>query len=132
MSIRFNHGVRNKILEQYRTEFSNGQLRMYSSTIPLSPNDPVSGVLLAVFELPDVPFTPPEEGSMDKDGVWVGEIIASGTAGWFRLFSQDFESWIDGTLTTTGGGGDIELDSVSFTTGNVAIVTTINFTQPEE
>lgn len=129
MTIRFNLDLRNDVLSEYARQFSNGQLRIYSSTLPLSVDDPVGGQLLAVCELPDEPFTTPSNGVMEKNGVWVGEIIASNTAGWFRIFSQDFNAWLDGTVTATGGGGDLEVDSVAFVTNNVFIVNAISVTQ---
>lgn len=129
MTIRFNSDLRNDVLSEYARRFSNGQLRIYSSTLPLSVEDPVGGELLAVCELPDDPFTTPTNGVMSKNGIWVGEIIATNTAGWFRIFSQDFNSWLDGTVTATGGGGDLEVDDVAFVSGNVLLVDSITISQ---
>lgn len=131
MTIKFNAAIRNDVLSGYEQLFANGQLRIYSSTQPLSVNDPVGGALLALSVLPADPFTTPINGVIEKNGVWVGEIIATGTAGWFRLFSNDFEHWIDGTITVPAAGGDMEIDSLAFEVGNVFIVSSVSITQPE-
>lgn len=131
MSTRFNTVLRNRVLLEYRKQFASGQLRIYSSTLPLGVNDPVGGVLLAVCQLGSQPFTTPVAGVMEKDGVWVAEVIATGTAGWFRIFSPDFESWIDGTVTLVAGGGTMEVNDLAFVTGNVVLVNSVVITQPE-
>lgn len=42
---------------------------------------------------------------------------ASGTAGHFRLKQSGGTAVIDGTVTATGGGGDMQLGSTTITTG---------------
>ena len=42
---------------------------------------------------------------------------ASGTAGYFRIKTSGGTAKLDGTVTATGGGGDMQLGSTTITTG---------------
>ena len=42
---------------------------------------------------------------------------AGGTASWFRLKTSGGASMLDGTVTATGGGGDMTLGSTTITVG---------------
>ena len=42
---------------------------------------------------------------------------AGGTASWFRLKTSGGASMLDGTVTVTGGGGDMTLGSTTITVG---------------
>ena len=42
---------------------------------------------------------------------------ASGTAGYFRVKKSGGTAVLDGTVTATGGGGDMQLGSTTITTG---------------
>ncbi len=56
---------------------------------------------------------------------------ASGTAGYFRqLNGSGVCVWI-GTITATGGGGDMTLASTSITAGEPISITSYTYTQPE-
>jgi len=47
---------------------------------------------------------------------------ATGTAGWFRGYDSDGVAVIDGNITATAGGGDMEIDDVSIVAGgNIAV-----------
>lgn len=47
---------------------------------------------------------------------------ASGTAGWFRAYDSAGTAIIDGSITGTGGGGDMELDNTSIVAGGVIAI----------
>lgn len=51
---------------------------------------------------------------------------AGGTAGYFRLFNDSGTPFFQGTVTGTGGGGDLELDNVVIALG--AVVTIVSWT----
>jgi len=132
MSTKLNTVLRARLLERYNTDFGGGELRVYTLTQPVDPNDVPTGVLLGTSTLPATPFTSAVDGVINKNGSWLGEIIATGAAGWFRMYSSDFLSWVDGDVTAVGGGGVIEMTDLNFVSGNVFVVDTVTITQPAE
>lgn len=55
----------------------------------------------------------------------------TGTASWFRVKSGAGTIIIDGDITTTGGGGDLELNSTAIQAGAEVAVSSYSFTVPE-
>lgn len=55
---------------------------------------------------------------------------ATGTAGWFRGYDSNNVAVIDGSITATGGGGDMTLDSVSVVAGGVIALTSWTISHP--
>lgn len=60
-------------------------------------------------------------GAVAQSGTWSGTVTTAGTAGWFRIVGSVTDAGgssttlprIDGTITSTGGGGDITLTSTA-------------------
>ncbi len=69
-------------------------------------------------------------GSKAKSGTWTDSSAdATGTAGHFRIYdSGGTTCHIQGTVTATGGGGDMTVDSTSFTAGQSFTVNTFTLT----
>lgn len=55
---------------------------------------------------------------------------ASGTAGWFRAYDSNAAAIIDGSITGTGGGGDMELDDTSIVAGGTIALTSWTVSHP--
>lgn len=55
---------------------------------------------------------------------------ATGTAGWFRAYDSAATAIIDGSVTATGGGGDLTLDSVSIIAGGTIAMTAWTVSHP--
>lgn len=55
---------------------------------------------------------------------------ASGTAGWFRAYDGDDTAIIDGDITGTGGGGDMELDDTSIVAGGTIAIDSWTVSHP--
>lgn len=79
----------------------------------------------------DVSFGAPSSGQITNDPAAVNA-VASGTADGARLYdSTDANREITGlTVTTTGGGGDIELDNTSIASGQSIDMSAISYTVP--
>lgn len=56
---------------------------------------------------------------------------AAGTAGWFRAYDSDGNGIIDGNITITSGGGDMELDNINIAVNDTITVNSWTVTQPE-
>jgi len=114
-----------------------GVIRVYTGSKPAGPGSAATGTLLLEFTLSDPAFPTRSAGvaTLDVDPIPSDEGIADGTAGWFRaLDSTEAGSTglgvIDGTVTATGGGGDLTLNTVSITTGLVVEITSGTITVP--
>lgn len=89
-----------------------------------------SGTVLATMTLPSDWMAAASSGSKAKAGTWQdASADATGTAAHFRLFASDGTTChLQGTVTITGGGGDMELDNTSIATGQTVTVTTFSLT----
>lgn len=55
---------------------------------------------------------------------------ATGTADTFEIRNRDNAVVIDGTVTATGGGGDVEIDNTSIASGQTVELTSLTWTAP--
>ena len=55
---------------------------------------------------------------------------ATGTAGWFRGYTSAGVAVIDGSITASGGGGDMTLDSTSIIAGGTIAVSAWTIAHP--
>lgn len=132
MAIRLNTELRNLMAGEVGTTFAGGVLDIYSGSQPSSPNTAFAGDLLVSITLPDPAFGSASSGAINKEGLWAEEVTASGTAGSFRLRNAADTHSLDGSITGTGGGGDIELDDVSLTAEAFFVLDAATLTQPQE
>lgn len=100
-----------------------------------------TGTLLASITLPTPAFGAASGGdpaTANKNGTWEdASADADGTAGHFRIkqsgdagagAADATEERIEGTVSVTGGGGDLELDNTSIATGQTVTITTFDVT----
>lgn len=77
-----------------------------------------TGTLLAELLLPTDWLTAASAGTVALLGTWTGTAVAAGTAGHFRVKNNaGTVTHIQGTVTATGGGGDLTLDNTSIANG---------------
>jgi hypothetical protein len=78
--------------------------------------------------LPATPLTS-GTGAVTLNGTWTdASADATGTAGHYRLTQgSNIE---EGTVTATGGGGDLTLDNVSIASGQTVTISTWTRTMP--
>ncbi len=131
MTIRLDDDIRNDLLDGIDSTFNSGVLEIRSGTQPATANDAATGTLLASITLPADAFAAAGSGAKALAGTWQdASANATGTAGWFRLANGADTRRIDGDVTVTSGGGDLELDSVSITIAQVVTVTTFTLNMP--
>lgn len=71
-----------------------------------------SGTLLAELTLPSDWLTASSAGQVTRNGTWTGTAAAAGTVGHFRLKNNAGSvTHMQGTVTATGGGGDMTMDN---------------------
>lgn len=94
---------------------ASATITIYSGTKPATPETAATGTLLVTVPISGS-FTA-SGGAITSADPAAANPAASGTAGWFRLATSTSTAILDGTVTATGGGGDMTLGSVTITTG---------------
>jgi hypothetical protein len=108
-----------------------GTIAVRSGTRPADPATTATGTLLATVTLADPAFGAASSGVAtltDPAGV---TIAATGTASWFRAFDSNGAACFDGSVTATGGGGDLTVSTVSLVSGATLDVTGGTITMPQ-
>lgn len=130
MSLGFASGLRNAIADAITTfAGGSGKLRIYSGSRPATGG--TATTLLAELTL-NATFAPSASGGVLTLNAITSDTSAdaTGTATWFRIVKSDGTTHVmDGSVTATSGGGDLELDNTSIVaTGTVAIGSTRTIT----
>lgn len=131
MTVTYSHDVNDAANDAKETAVGTSpRLRIYNGTVPTNARTALSGnTLLAEGTLPSDWMANSANGVKAKAGVWTltGQAAAgAGTAGTFyRMFdSAGTNCKEQGTLTATGGGGDMTIDNNSIANGQVVTVST--------
>lgn len=130
MAERISTTARNRQADSMGDDLNSGTLKIYTGAQPASADDAPSGTLLVTINLPADAMAAAASGVAAKSGTWSGVAVADGTAGWFRFANSGATRNYDGSVTATGGGGDIELDDVSILTNQTVIISVFTITQP--
>lgn len=100
-------------------------LKIRTGAQPASCATADSGTVVATLNLPSDYMANASGGSKAKLGTWQDSSAdATGTAAHYRLYASDGTTCHEqGTVTVTGGGGDLELDNTSVTVGQTVTIT---------
>jgi hypothetical protein len=131
MAIQLSTTVRNARLDAIETTIGvSAVLKIRSGAAPANVATADSGTVLATLTLPSDWLAAASSGSKAKSGTWQDTSAdATGTAAHFRIYASDgTTAHLQGTVTVTGGGGDMTVDSVSFTAGQSFTVSTFTLT----
>jgi len=131
MAAQFSVTVRNARLDVIETTIGTAPIiKIRTGAVPASCATADSGTVLATVTLPSDWMSAASNGSKAKLGTWQdASADGTGTAAHFRLYASDGTTChIQGTVTATGGGGDMTLDNTSLATGQTFTITgfTIN------
>lgn len=129
MAVQYSTTVRNARLDAIETAIGTAPtLEIRSGAQPANCAAADSGTLLASMTLPSDWLADASGGTKALLGTWSDSSAdASGTAAHFRI-KQSSTCHMQGSITATGGGGDMTLDSVSITSGQVVTITSATFT----
>lgn len=130
MAISFKTTTANYALDQlYDNKFPASSILEIRSGAPAGPDNAASGTVLASITTPASPWAAAASKSKAKSGTWQdASADATGTAGHYRLKNAGDTEREEGTVTATGGGGDMTLDNTSIATAQVVTVTTFTRT----
>lgn len=133
MALQFSTTYRNALLDQLETTVgASAILEVRSGAAPANCAAADTGTLLASITLPADWMAAAASGSKAKAGTWQdASADATGTAAHFRLKdSTGVTVHMQGTITATGGGGDLTVDNTSFATGQAFTVSSFTLTAP--
>lgn len=131
MALQYSVAVRNAKLDAVETTIGvSAVLKVRTGAPPANCATADSGTVLATLSLPSDWMAAAASGSKAKTGTWEdASADATGTAGHWRLYATDGTTChAQGTITASGGGGDMTVDSVSFTAGQNFTVTGFTLT----
>src|SRR3990167_7048090 len=120
MAIQLSVAVRNGLLDAVETVISTSAvLKIRTGAQPADCATADSGTVLSTVTLPSDWLAAAGSGAKAKAGTWQDTSAdATGTAAHYRIYASDGTTChVQGTVTVTGGGGDMTVDSVSFTAG---------------
>lgn len=118
MTIQFSIAVANAYLDQIETTIGTAPiLKILSGSMPANCAAAETGTVLAQCTLPSDWLGAAASGVKSKSGTWEDTSAnATGTAGYYRIYdSSGTTCHQQGTVTATGGGGDMTVDSTAFT-----------------
>lgn len=130
MSLQLSVAARNAGLDAYETAVGvSAKLNIYSGSPPANCAAADTGTLLATLSLPSDWMANASAGAKAQVGSWTGSGSAAGTAGYFRIKdSANTTCHMQGTVTLTGGGGDMTMDNTNITSGQSITVNSFNLT----
>jgi hypothetical protein len=131
MAFQLSVAARNATLQALENEVGNNAILTISTgTPPLNCAAANTGIVLATMILPDDWLGAPSGGNVNLSGSWQDlSADASGTAGYFRLFNNaGTVCHMQGTISPTGGSGDMQLDNTNIATGQQITVTSFSIT----
>lgn len=132
MTVQLSTAVRNARLDAIESAIgASAVMKIRSGAPPANVGTADSGTVLATLALPADWMAAAASGSKAMSGSWADNAAdAAGTAGHFRVYASDgVTAHMQGTITATGGGGDMELDNTVFAAGQQFSVTSFTLNE---
>lgn len=131
MALQYSVTVRNAQLDAFESAIgASAVMKIRTGAAPANCAAADSGTVLATINLPSDWMAAASAGSKSKSGTWEDTSAdATGTAGHFRIYASDGTTvHAQGTITATGGGGDLTLDNTSIASGQTVTITSFTLT----
>lgn len=133
MAIKQSVAVANARLDAIEVTIeANPLLEIFTGSPPANCAAADSGTKLASLSLPSDWMAGASSGSKAKAGTWSGTGLAAAgagtTAGHWRLKSSGGTVHMQGTITGTGGGGDMTMDNTSIAQNQAIAISTFTLT----
>jgi len=131
MAVQFSVAVRNARLDSFETTVgASAVMKIFTGSPPANCAAADSGTVLATLNLPSDWMAAASGGSKALSGSWQDlSADATGTAGYFRVYATGGTvCGMQGTVSATGGGGDMIVNSTAFTAGQSFTVNTFTIT----
>jgi hypothetical protein len=131
MAIQLSIDVRNARLNTIESTIGTAPvLRIRAGAPPADCAAARTGTVLATLTLPSDWMAAAASGSKGLLGTWEDTSAdATGDAGHFEIMESTATTChLQGTVTATAGGGDMEVDNISFSTGQSFTITAFTLT----
>lgn len=131
MAIQLSTAVRNAMLDAIESTIGlSAILKIRTGAAPATCATADSGTVLATLNLPSDWLAAASSGSKALTGTWQDTSAdATGTAAHYRIYASDgITCGLQGTVTATSGGGDIELQNTSIAAGQSITITSFTLT----
>lgn len=131
MALQLSVTVQNARLDAIETAIgASAVMKIRSGSAPANVATADSGTVLSTINLPSDWMAAATGGTKAKAGTWQdASADATGTAAHFRVYASDgTTAHMQGTVTVTGGGGDLQVDNTSFASGQSFTVTGFTIT----
>lgn len=131
MALQLSVAVRNARLDAIESTIGTAAvLKIRSGAAPATCATADSGTVLATLSLPSDWMAAASSGAKALSGTWQDTSAdATGTAAHFRLYASDGTTCgMQGTVTATGGGGDLTVDNTSFAATQSFTITAFTLT----
>lgn len=130
MTIQLSVAARNARLDAIENAAGpSARLRIYTGAQPANCAAAASGTLLVDTTLPSDWMAAASGGTKALLGSWSSAAVGTGSAGHYRIWdSAAATCHVQGSVTATGGGGDMTVDNVSIATGQTVNCTSYSLT----
>lgn len=130
MTKQFSTRVRNAMLDAIETTMGTGPImRIRSGAPPANTGAARTGSILATINLPSDWMNAASSGSKTLLGSWADAngVDIAGTAGHYEIEGTGATIDEQGTVTNTGGGGDMTVDNTNMAVGQPFSVTSFTY-----
>ena len=132
MALQFSTALRNARADRIESYVGTSAImKIRTGSVPANCAAADSGTVLATLNLPADWMNDASAGAVTLKGTWSDTSNdATGTAAHFRVYRSDGTTCeLQGTVTATGGGGDITLSSTSLVSGGSLTITSFTITE---
>ena len=131
MALQYSTAVRNAQLDTFETTVgATAKLQIRTGAQPANCAAAASGTLLCEMALPADYLSAASGGTKSLSGSWTGIASGTGIAAHFRIVDNAGTTChLQGSVTATGGGGDVQVDNTSINSGQTCTVTAFSMTR---
>lgn len=133
MALKFSEAYRNALLDLLETTIGvDAVLKLRTGAAPANVAAADSGTVVSTVQLPSDWMAAASGGQKAKSGTWTdASADAAGTIAHFRIYaSNGTTAHMQGTVTITGGGGDMTVDNPVVEAGQNITISGFTLTAP--
>lgn len=133
MAVEWSDTVAHAVLDAWETAIGTSAVfKVWSGSMPATTSTANSGTELASWSLASDWASAAASRQKSLSGLPLSTTAAgTGTAGYYRIYASNGTTCHEqGTVTATGGGGDLEIDNTSITSGQTVRITAYTKTAP--
>lgn len=126
MSVQWSATLRNALLDQIETTIGvSAVVKFFTGSPPANCAAADSGTKIVEFDLASDWAAAASGGSKSFNNTPISATaVATGTLGYYRVYNSTAVTCHEqGTITATGGGGDLTVDNTSVTSGQTVNIT---------